>query len=331
MADVIISDRADCAHDYELLRNDCGIIDSSGTAYLALFGEDRKGWLQGQVTNELRSFTPGSAASFCFCDPTGHIVSVCDAWALEDRFVLAVPASTVDAVLEIVASRVVLEDVTVEVMSGEWRAFRIQGPSATTELSQLLQLPTLDAGSGAVGEHPSFALRSNCTGYGGWDILVPAVADSVADEIVRSFPLISLYTTRVSRLEAGIPEFGRDYTSANMPPEMGVAFESKHVSYSKGCYTGQEVLARIKARGHTNRTWVGLVSASPLDEGAAILHLRNKEVGRVTSAVLSPDLGYIGAGFVRNEAAYDGEQVRISNTSGEVEAEIRQMPLIGFE
>ena len=112
------------------------------------------------------------------------------------------------------------------------------------------------------------------------------------------------------------------------PPEMGKAFEERHVSYSKGCYMGQEVLMRIHSRGHTNKTWVGLASEKPLEVGASVGHRLRSDSGIVTSAVFSPDFGYIGAAMVRNEAAFEGEVVQVTTSQGIVEAEVRQMPIL---
>jgi folate-binding protein YgfZ len=113
-----------------------------------------------------------------------------------------------------------------------------------------------------------------------------------------------------------------------LPPEMGPAFEARNISYSKGCYTGQEVLMRIHSRGHTNKTWMALVSDEPIPIGASLAHGKRDDAGVVTSSGESPQFGYIAGAMLRNEAAFDGERVRVNGESRSFEAEVRPFPLL---
>ena len=119
------------------------------------------------------------------------------------------------------------------------------------------------------------------------------------------------------RLALGIPKRAIDYTDRTLPPELGRAFEEKHISYNKGCYTGQEVLMRIHSRGHTNKTWVGLLMDAPVEVGARVTH-DAKEVGVITSALVSPRLGPIAAAMLKNEAAQEGTTVSVGGINGGV-------------
>jgi folate-binding protein YgfZ len=133
------------------------------------------------------------------------------------------------------------------------------------------------------------------------------------------------------RIASGVPRWGADMGPRTLPPELGPAFEAAHVSYRKGCYTGQEVLMRMHSRGHTNRTWVGLVADRPMRPGEPVVS-EGKEVGRIASA--SPaaialdgapaEPRYVAAATLRNEAASEGARVRV----GGVEAEVRTMPML---
>jgi len=126
----------------------------------------------------------------------------------------------------------------------------------------------------------------------------------------------------IGRLENGVPLRGIDYTEKTLPPELGPAFEAKHVSYNKGCYTGQEVLMRMHSRGHTNKTWVGLLLESPV-EGKAKVQMNGEDVGTITSAAMSPEFGAIAGAMLRNEATQDGTVVQV----GEVKGRVTQMPI----
>lgn len=314
--------------DYDLLRDDSGRVDLSHVSLLALTGDDRKGWLQGQATSDLRKLDSGASNVFCLTAITGHLMSVCEVWALTDRLLITAPKVTLGNVLKRVEQMVIMENVVAEDVTHSWRLLSIQGPTATSRLSRMISLPSLDAGESTLEGVPVFALRSNRTGLGGWDICIAESESEAIEAITSEFAPIGREAYDVARIEAGIPLFGVDMGEKTLPPEMGRAFEERHVSYTKGCYMGQEVLMRIHSRGHTNRTWVGLTAEAPLEAGAVISHLRRNDAGTVTSAAFSPDFGYIGAAMIRNEAAFDGEVVQVATKAGTIEAEVRQMPIM---
>jgi folate-binding protein YgfZ len=121
----------------------------------------------------------------------------------------------------------------------------------------------------------------------------------------------------LATLEAGIPRFGIDTNDKTLPPELGPHFESNHVSYTKGCYTGQEVLMRMHSRGHTNKTWVGLKASAPISPGTRVSY-EGKDVGTVHRAALSPAFGHIASATLRNEATAEGTKVQAGDTAAEV-------------
>lgn len=301
---------------YRLLRESCGLYTHQ-LALVEVTGSDRKEWLQGQATNDLRSLEPGRKVAFCFCEPTGQIIAVCDLLDLGDRYLLSCDRAALSAVLNRFESMVILEDVQARQL--DVSAVSVEGPAANKHLSELMHLPSLDGGLTRLGETEIWAIRQNRTGLGGWDLWA---VDSQA--LADRFQAVGEEAFNVARLEAGEPIFGQDIGPRVMPPELGPKFESKHVSYNKGCYTGQEVLMRIHSRGHTNRTWVGLVCTSPVQVGEVISAEGRGDAGLVTSAAISPEFGPIAAGFLRNEFTGQGTVVSIAGA----EAEVRQMPLL---
>lgn len=316
---------------YDLLRGSCGRYELNQSALLEFRGEDRKAWVQGQITNDMRSLVVGGSFSFCFCSPTGQIVSTGDLWVLPDRYLVRIPKAALPDILKRCEQMIVMEDVQYADLSSEYRLISIQGPTATQELREIVALPNLDAGVAEYEGIEVIVLRSNRTGMGGWDLLFPRAADKEAKKIESMFEPVNDEAYTIARLEFGNPRFGIDINEKTLPPELGPAFNAKNVSYKKGCYTGQEVLMRIQSRGHTNKTWVGLVSDRPIPVGATVIHMGRNEVGSVTGSVESPTLGFIGAATVRNEAAFDGEYVTIRAEDGDFEAEIRHMPLWRYE
>ncbi|HVT13218.1 MAG TPA: hypothetical protein VHE55_13215 [Fimbriimonadaceae bacterium] len=316
---------------FDRLRADCGLFEPDDISIIEIRGEDRKGWLQGQATNDLKQLDMGASSAFCLCSPTGQLLAVCDIWGLRDRFILTCARSSADAFLRRVEQMVVLEDVEAKDISEDFEMLSVQGPNATRALQDHVILPTLDAADSRAGDVEVLTLRSNRTGLGGWDVLVPKSSAKTAKSIRKSFHAIHREAFQIAQLEAGIPAATRDWDAKTLPPELGPAFEARHISYRKGCYTGQEVLMRIHSRGHTNRTWVALLAERPMSPGNSVAHSRRKDAGVVTSAFYSPDYGYIAGAILRNEAVLEGDYVTVETGAGPVEAEIRQMPILRFD
>ena len=317
--------------DFDLLREEAGIITQPALAVIELRGEDRKGWLQGQATNDVRQLDLGASTSFCFCEPTGQILAICDAWSLKDRFILTCDLSARDAVLRRVEMMVVMEDVVARDLTDRVRLISVQGPKSKAVLNNMVALPTLDAADTQFEGVAVQTLRSDRTGLGGWDILLPLDAKKPAASLARALPEIGLEAFLVARLEAGRPLCGVDYTAKTLPAELGPAFEARTVSYSKGCYTGQEVLMRMHSRGHANRTWMAMIADSPVSAGDAIAFGDREDVGIVTSAAISPDFGSIAGAMIRRDTAIERDTVRVATASGPVSAQLRRMPLLRFE
>ncbi|MBS1704933.1 MAG: hypothetical protein JST40_03600 [Armatimonadetes bacterium] len=312
---------------YVILRESCGRVENSGRDLLMVTGNDRKGWLQGQATNDFRNLQPGGFLSFCFCSATGQLEGIYSLWNLENSFAVIADRQSLSVLEARLERMVILEDVRGE--RTDLETISIQGPAASRRLSEFLELPALDAGSTSVEGEPVFILRSNRTGYGGWVVLAQkgGKASSALKEAFRS---VDLQAYAVACLEAGSPQFGIDTDAKTLPPELGPAFESANINYKKGCYMGQEVLQRIHSRGHVNRQWVGLVSESPMESGNLVVSSRKPDAGLITSAYESPDFGFIAGAMLRREVAFSGEVVTVQTAKGPVEAEVQEMPLLRF-
>lgn len=290
---------------YPALQTKAAIVPDLGLSIIELTGEDRVDWLQGQATNDLRGLQPGDTKSFCLCEATGQIAAVCDLWIKPDRLLIVTDRQAAVQVLKRAEMMVILEDVQAKDLTADFHLLTVQGPEADS------QRPAATGGS--------ILLTSNRLGSAGWDLWSHKREER---------PAINLQTATVedyeiARLEAGIPQYGIDYNTKTLPPELGPAFEAKHVSYTKGCYMGQEVLMRIHSRGHTNKTWVGLLLEAPVGSGDQVSHSSREDAGTVTSVAISPTFGPIAAAILRNEAAKAGEEVRI----GDIRGTVRDFPL----
>lgn len=286
--------------EYQKLLTDWAVLPDVGIGLIELTGADALEWLQGQATNDLRSLGATDPVSFCLCEPTGQLLAVCDIWIFEGRMLIATDNAA--ALMQRAETMVILEDVVAHDLSNQFSLLSVQGPRATIQIRDFY-------GQG------SMVLKRNRLGLEGFDVWSP--------NSELSTNRISEPAYEMARIEAGVPKRGVDYTNKTLPPELGPAFESAHVSYNKGCYTGQEVLMRMHSRGHTNKTLIGLLLESPVEVGAKISHPTREDAGVISSAAVSPTLGPIAAATLRNEAAIEGAEVLV----GSVRGRVRQMPL----
>jgi folate-binding protein YgfZ len=257
---------------------------------IAVDGEDRVDWLQGQSTNDLRELQAGDSISFCLCSPKGQIEAIVNALFRASDVLLTTDFACKQAVLDRIEHMVVMEDVAGREEAG-LACLRVVGPEAAKVEGRI-------------------AVR----GQGYTDVWV---SPEEAASLQATIPTISASTYDIWRLEQGIPVWGQDVSGRTLPPELGPAFEQAHVSYTKGCYTGQEVLQRIYSRGHTNKTWVALTSERELGQGSL------GQGVTVTSVVTSPHFGHLAGAVVRNELAEPSKKIEI----GETVATVYHFPL----
>lgn len=303
---------------YRALRESVGRVDIDDFRFFELAGADRIDWLQGQITQDLSALAVGSSCQACLCTPTGQLLADLRIWAAEDRLVLAAAACQAEAVERRVEMAVVLEDVELRPLSGP--QYSVQGPMADHWLASRFGIDVSLAPGDVHQADGVWVLRSDRVGGPGWDV----VGDG---EPSPELPSVSAEAVRIASLEAGIPVPGVDTHSRTLPPELGPAYESSRISYRKGCYTGQEVLMRIHSRGHTNKTWMGLVCEGPVDSGDSVSHPARSDAGTITRSAWSPEMGWIAGAELRNEAATAGDLVVVQTASGPVRAVVRAMPL----
>jgi folate-binding protein YgfZ len=303
------------SNSYEALRSGAGWFEPERARYIALSGTDRVEWLQGQITNDLRGLAPGDTIGGCLCSATGQLLAILRIWTFEDSLVVGCNGTGADRFLERCADMVILEDVVASEIIPTRGVLSIQGPLADEEVFALFGAQVASCGLSADG---TMILRHDRSGRGGWDLLLQRPWES-------DLPHFEPSTVEIARIEAGIPLEGVDTTPKTLPPELGPAFEEEHISYRKGCYTGQEVLMRIHSRGHTNKTWVGVRAEAEVLPGDPVRTKDGRDVGQVTSAAVSPALGPIAAATVRNEALSESEVVVGAK---EIAAVLQPMPLL---
>ncbi|HZI90443.1 MAG TPA: glycine cleavage T C-terminal barrel domain-containing protein [Thermoleophilaceae bacterium] len=297
--------------DYELLTRDAGLLERPGRAVLQLEGSEAAEFLQGQVTNDVESLEPGTGCYAALLDHKGKLRTDMRVLALApDRLLVdADPAGR--AVLSHTFTTYSLgRDVRIADLTDERTVLSLIGPQARERLDAA---PAEAEHSSVEGTHGLYVATDL-----GVDVIVDAAGLDAARELA---PAVSEEAAEGVRIESGRPRLGMDMGSSTIPQEAGL--NDRAVSFTKGCYVGQETVARLHYRGKPNRHLRGLELSEPVEHGAPIV-LGEKEVGTVGSACVSPRLGPIALALVRREAA-PGDSVVV----GGVPATVVELPFAG--
>lgn len=307
---------------YEQIAHHAGWLNLTDSGLTRVIGSDRQRFLQGQTTNDLRPLTEGTGVYTTFCTPTGHLLSDGFVLEVEEGYLLVLPPETWGDLTARLSEAIILDDVTLMPLQEELGLISVQGGAASEVLEEIGLEPPLDT---PLAHHTRLwqkaelrVITNDRTGLGGYDVLVPyTVMEEFQTALIATacFP-IDATLAEALRYESGIPKAGIDYDERTLAVEMGEAFVRSHISYTKGCYVGQEVLMRIHARGHTNRTWVPLCVAGEVlpSRGAMLSAPDRSDAGWLTGAVRSPALegAILAWGFVRNEYRQAGSALQVA-------------------
>jgi tRNA-modifying protein YgfZ len=304
---------------YRAMKEAAGVLDRSARGMLAVRGPDAVEFLQGQLTNDVEAVDRDSGCYSALLDRKGHMQADMRVLRLsDDDLWLDTEPEAFGAVERHLRMYSIGREVEIEDVSGEWALLSVIGPAASEV-------------SGAGPLSPEHSLRR--VQREGMEILAVAT-DLGVDLLARASQAPELRAVLASteavdvteaaaeilRVESGRPRFGREMTSATIPQEAGI--DERAVSFTKGCYIGQETVARLHYRGKPNRHLRGLRLQAPATVGDEI-RLGDREVGRVGTAVLSPAHGPIALAIVRREAE-PGARVEIGESA--VPAEVIDPP-----
>jgi folate-binding protein YgfZ len=302
---------SDAAERAAAVRRGAGLFRSSDRALLAVRGADRVRWLDGMLSNEIARLQPGPERSGCYAfllSPQGRILA--DVHVLErgEELWLESDAQGFDALHARLERFVVADDVTLAPADGLAR-LALEGPAAPDLLARVLgRAPALapECGGDFACAGVSIVVAAwGSSGAPGFQLFVPrTAADAVADAIARAARPGELVTgdaevLEILRIEAGVPRMHRELNERVLPPELGAAVLQRAVSSTKGCYTGQEIVARLVSRDAAAHRLVALRFGSELPAAGAELRAGGKAIGEVTSVCRSALAGAIGLGFVR--------------------------------
>lgn len=324
----------DPSREYSALRDACGAVRRHERARW-VFGGDKAGEaLAGLVTNDIESLVVGAGCYAAALTPKGRIVADVRVFRRDTDFLVDVAARASAGWGELVRKYINPRMAKYADVSEATGCVGVYGPRSTALLSRTTGLD-VNVVSSIVPYHHVTATIGGCTlrvvrspdfGLVGYDLIMDASdAESVFEALVAAGArAVGLTAADIARVEAGRPEWGIDMDDATIPQEANLE-ELHAISYTKGCYTGQEVVARVHFRGHVNRHLRGLMADHPLPPHASVVSSDRADVGDVRSSVVSPRFGPIALAMVRREIAM-GEEVVVRDGDHEHAARVLNLP-----
>lgn len=315
--------------EYRAARDSAAMFDTNWNAIWMVGGRDRVQYLHNITSNDIKSLAEGRGTLALLLNPQGHILAELEIYALAEKLLVRSHASQRERTLAtlkkyIIGSKVEIEDVTERMGS-----FAIEGPRAADVLrqicgSEIVGMSEIGVQEASMDGNPCWLLRRSHFGAVGAEILASreqlAALWRKALAAIRELggAPIGMTALNALRLEARVPWFPADFNEAMIPHE--AALETTHISFTKGCYTGQEIVERVRSRGHVNRKRVALkFSTGEPPPAGTKLRAGGAEVGFVTSAAFSPSVkAAIGMGYVRHEQFAPGSILEFDGGTAEV-------------
>ena len=302
-------------------------VNRTDRGRLRLTGRDRQAFLQGMVSNDVARLAPGEGCYTFQLDATGHVLADARVLVREDQVILDVEPGLAPQVAATLERYLVMERCKIADITDETAQVFIGGANAATLLRS--HFGSDGAETWTEGQHQAvasdaFVAATRLTTAPGFDLYCPAgrLPEILALLESHGAKPIDPDVLEALRIEAGIPRFGFDIDARVLALETGQ--QARAVSFKKGCYIGQEIVARIDARGHTNRTFAGfrLAEGAALPAPATAIHAEDgREIGRITSSTLAPTLGFpVALGYIRHDSAEPGTKVTIGGQSAVVAA-----------
>jgi glycine cleavage system T protein len=322
------------------VRNGLGIADLSHRGKLRLSGKEHIKFLQGMVTNDINKLEEGKGLYAALLTVKGKMISDMRVYRESESLLLDLEPGLNEKVRELLVMYRLSYKANVEDITESLCLLSIHGPNSNRLLQKTLdedipQLNEYDFFTRQINGSQTIIARVNRTGEEGYDIFVPVdgvktMWESLIEngKELRLKP-IGLDAMEILRIEAAIPRYGADMNENTIPLEAGLEHA---ISYEKGCYVGQEVVARIKWRGHVNWCLVGFeIEGEDLPTKSDKIMRNETEIGYITSSAFSPELKKIIAlGYIRREFREPGTKVLASINGENKSAEVVETPFLQF-
>jgi folate-binding protein YgfZ len=337
---VVPSNFGDASAEYDVVRDgaSAGLFDLSSRGRVEVSGGEAVQFLNGMVTNDVARLEDGAWMHAAFPNPQGRLVASARIFRRGGAFLFDTEAATYRTLLKTLERFTLAGDFRVRDLTTETALLSVQGARASDFIKTVLGESAASATRGRVYsfkfESGEVTLaRVTHTSEDGFDLFAGADdAEALWNAIVAAGARpVGFDALEVLRVEAGVPRYGVDASDSNVVLE--VVDESEAVSYTKGCYAGQEIIARIHWRGHVAKRLAGLVfdrDAAPPADSRIKSCAEDREVGRISSTVFSPRLRrQVALGVVRYDHLAPGTEVKISDGDSDVcAAHVAELPLV---
>ena len=315
--------------EWRRARESVAMFNTGYHAVFELTGPDRARYLNAITSGDIRGLSPGRGTPGLLLNSQGHILAELDTLALDDRSLILSHAMVATRTFETLDKFIIMDDCTLKDDSAAWKSFAVEGPRAREAVTAvcgaaLEELPLFGHRAAKVAGVDCRLLRRSHCGLLGGEIFAPAgqigPVWEAALAAVRAAGggLIGWDAVNSLRLEARLRWFGSDFDDSVIPHEAGL--ETTHISFTKGCYTGQEIVERVRSRGKLNRWLVLLEFGGQAPPAAGTkLDAEGKAWGHVTSCAYSPERkAYIGFGYLRREHSSVGETLQCGDGTARV-------------
>lgn len=338
---VVVASYGDARAEYEAVRGGVGgLFDLSSRGRIEVSGGEAVQFLNGMLTNDVAKLEDGAWMHAAFPNPQGRLIAPVRVLRRGGSYLFDTEAATYERVLKYLERYTLAGDFRVRDLTNETVMLTVQGARASEIVRAALGEEVHDLARGRVthsgkfgDESVPFIIRATHTAEDGFDLFVKvseaeALWRALAEAGARPAGFDAL---EVLRVEAGLPRYGVDASEANVVLE--VMDETEAVSYTKGCYTGQEIIARIHWRGHVAKKLAGIIfarDAEPPADSTVRTCAEGREAGRITSTVFSPRLRrQVALAVIRYDSLAPGTELKVF--SGEEEfcaAHVAGLPLV---
>jgi len=322
---------------YDAARHRAAFIDRSDRGRILVSGADRASYLQGLFTNDIAALKPGQGCYTAYLTAQGRMIADLHAYEVGDLILLTMSGDVKDTVLAKLDQFIFTEAVQLGDVSATFAQIAVVGPAAARTLATVVGGVT-EVAMLAMADHantraewqgaPAILTRINDAGQPGYDVFVEAAQAKAFTSALAAagVPPLDGETADAIRIESGMPLFHRDMDEETIPLEAGI--EPRAISFTKGCYVGQEVIIRVMHRGHGRvaRKLVGLtIDGDVAPASGTPIQTADRDIGRVTSTTLSPALGRpIALGYVHRDFVEPGTEVSVAG----LPARVAKLPFI---
>ena len=301
---------------YRALREHAAWLDLSGRGKIRATGQDRARLLHAMTTQQVEQMKPGDGAYAFFLNAQGRILGDVNLFCFEDHFLLDTEPETRQKLLDHLDRYIIADDVTLEDLTEGMATIAVEGPKAASVLQKLgAPIPEASYATRVWGDR--VIARVSSTGSEGFFVFLPAGGKPEFEAQLAGLPEASAADARLVRIEHGHPRYGEEITERYLVQETG---QTHAVSFTKGCYLGQEIVERVRTRAQIHRV-LRRLEIDALEPPAAGTKLTSGGAGaaEIASAAFSPALAKVVAlAYVRVQFAEPGTELQLGDARARV-------------